>query len=144
MVSDHISVVDAGSGHDFVVFRVDGMIPSDYVAEADSECVVSVHSLDEFSDVVRMLLEVRKLVPFADLRVSDDDDVVVCIVLRVLLDNEIIFLYLRIDLLVEQCLTFQCCRYVTGWSRDEYKAAVRVCIQSELSLCVGLDCVQSV
>ena len=104
MVSYYISVVEARLCHDAVVFRIDGVVPSHDVAEADAECVVSVHSLHELRHVVSLLCQVCKFASLADLRVCDHDDIVVGVILGVLLNYKLILLYVFFDLLVEKGL----------------------------------------
>ena len=107
MVSDHISVLESWLRHDLVVFRIDAVVPSYDVAQADAESVVTVHPLDEFCHVVRLFGKVGQLASFADLRVCYDDYVMVCVILGVLLHHEIIFLDVLFDFLVEKSLTFE-------------------------------------
>ena len=66
------------------------------------------------------------------------------VVLRVLLDYEVILLCFRVYLFVEQGVAFQCGRYVSRRGGDEYEPAVLVCVHPELSLCIGNGCVETV
>ena len=108
MVADDISVIYACLCHNLVVLRVDAVVPAHDVAQAYSEGVVSVHTLHELGHIIGLCRQVGQLAPFADLRVGDDDEVVVGVVLGVLCDDEVIFLYFIFDFLVEECFAVQC------------------------------------
>ena len=78
------------------------MVPSDNIAEAYAEGIVPVHSLYELSHVVRLLRKLRKLASLADLRVGNDYQIVPAVILRILLNYEIISFCLVIEFLVEE------------------------------------------
>ena len=102
MVADYISVVDSRSGHYFIVFGINAVIPSHYVTQTKAECVISVHLLYIFSHVVGLFRKVSQFAPFADLRVCYDDDIVICVILVILLQDEVIFLDIFTHFLVEE------------------------------------------
>ena len=101
MVSDNVSEVDLRSGHDLVVVVIDGMVPSDDIAKAETECVVTVTLDYKIFNVSSLWLEFLKFAPFTDLWVCDHDDIMVCVVLLVLGYDKVIALYAVLQLFEE-------------------------------------------
>ena len=108
MVADDISVFEAAVAHDLVVLRIDAVVPSYDVSEAQSERIVSVRFLYERGDVIRMFLKFREFATLADLRVGDDDEIVAGVVLFISFDEEIVFSDIIRYLLIEKGLSLQC------------------------------------
>ena len=81
------------------------MIPSYYVTQTKTEGVISVHTLYKFSHIVGLLSKVCQFAPFADLRVCYDNDIVICIILVILLQDEVIFPDVLLNFLIEESLS---------------------------------------
>ena len=144
VVADDISVVETRLCHNFIILRVNAMIPSHDIAQTDTECVVSVHFLYEPSHIFCLFLKIGKFASFADLRVGDYDYVVICVILGVFLHDEVIPFYIFLQFLVKKGSPFEGRGNISGWCGDEYEPAVLVGIHPETTLGVCLYGVQTV
>ena len=66
------------------------MIPAYDVSEAESEGIVRIHFLDIFAHALGMLQKRREFICVTDLRVCNDDKVVVGVIKRILLYKEVV------------------------------------------------------
>ena len=66
------------------------MIPANDISKAKAEDIITIKSLDKLANILCMYCKFRELVCFADLRVCDNDKVVICVILSLLLYNKII------------------------------------------------------